>query len=162
MELLSKMSRVVEETMTHYQSDFEEDKKLIAENPQNPFIWIVRTTGTHFCPLDRVFCRNTASYNVVQYFDDSYSGVSFYLAEPSNNLLKRINREQAQQYIKRHAVKEKQMVTTKDGFSCSKEEYEFHPYYICDRHGPVISKDIVPESEKELRDVVAAFLSAYK
>ncbi|MHB8927807.1 MAG: hypothetical protein ACYC9Q_09160 [Bacillota bacterium] len=51
--LIQEMSRIVEETLTDYHSDFYLwDLGQLIDNPDISFVWVVRDMGTYLIPLE--------------------------------------------------------------------------------------------------------------
>ena len=49
--LFDEMQKIVDDTMTMYQSDFDIDKDIINRSGDNTFVWMVREHGTHIIRL---------------------------------------------------------------------------------------------------------------
>lgn len=74
VDILQFMGQAVKKHTTHYQSDFETDKKMLIEaaykqeQQDRTFIWLCRTHGT-WCLHERdVFLKDTREYNTFMFY----------------------------------------------------------------------------------------------
>lgn len=74
VDILEFMGQVVQKHTRHYRSDFEIDKKILAEaaygqgQHDRTFIWLCRTSGT-WCLHERdVFLKDTREYNTFTFY----------------------------------------------------------------------------------------------
>ena len=74
VDILEFMGQVVQKHTRHYRSDFEIDKKILAEaadrqgQQDRTFIWLCRTSGTWCLHEHDVFLKDTREYNTFTFY----------------------------------------------------------------------------------------------
>ncbi|MDD3230997.1 MAG: hypothetical protein PHE09_17550 [Oscillospiraceae bacterium] len=170
VDLLPYLENIVAETVQHYQSDFEFDKrKLLAsvneyDMENRSFYWMCRTNGTWLVPEREVFLKGSEAHSIWMHYADAADQVKAYrltvTGQSDSGITGKVvplnYREQVRRVISAAipAASARLTFASRETMEFSYAELDASRQRIVERYGRPARIRYAPESEAELTKII--------